>query len=150
MKMTYATAVAIDQAGVLIIGPSGSGKSDLALRLIDRSAILVSDDIVFIDDRAGRITLYPAANIEGKIEMRGVGIVSVPYCQEIGLRLVVDLNSAPDRFPVNLTYKLHDFLIPCVAISAFEASAPLKIEHSLRSLVDGDVFPVATRAIDCA
>jgi serine kinase of HPr protein (carbohydrate metabolism regulator) len=143
--MVHATAIAIDGRGVLLIGASGSGKSDLALRLIDRGATLISDDIVMVDVTTALPTLHAAPNIQSKIEVRGVGIFAVPSVDGIALRLIVDLDAMPERLPSEPIYPLFGFDIPRIDLVAFEASAPLKIEYALRSRVDAAIFPVATR-----
>ena len=78
-QMLHGTAISIGGHGVLIMGESGSGKSDLALRLIDRGAILISDDVVFLETRDNAPILTVAPNIVGKIEVRGVGIFDVSH-----------------------------------------------------------------------
>lgn len=150
LELVHATAIAIDKSGVLLVGQSGSGKSDIALRLIDRGAILVSDDIVLIDSTSIPPTLHSAPNIIGQIEIRGVGIIAVPHVDNIPLRLVARLDSLPERLPdVGQIYSVSGVDIPCINLAPFEASAPVKIEYALRSLVDGALFPVATlRAAD--
>ncbi|MGO4863291.1 HPr kinase/phosphorylase, partial [Campylobacter jejuni] len=64
--------------GVLIAGPSGSGKSDLALRLIDRGAVLVSDDYTLLHVEGGELHATAPVTIAGRIEVRGIGIVDRP------------------------------------------------------------------------
>jgi HPr kinase/phosphorylase len=146
LELVHATAVAIDGSAVLIIGKSGSGKSDIALRLIDRGALLISDDIVRVDGTAVPPTLHPAPNIAGKIEIRGVGIISAPHVEDIPLRLVVNLDAMVERLPSGRqTHSTAGFDIPTINLVAFEASAPIKIEYALRSLVDAAIFPVATQ-----
>ncbi len=94
----HASAVAIDGHGLLLIGPSGAGKSDLALRLIDDGATLVADDRVIAEARAGRLHLSAPAGIAGLIELRGVGIVRLPF-GHAPARLVLRLGAgfAPPR-----------------------------------------------------
>ena len=75
----HGTCVAFGRAGVLIRGSSGSGKSDLALRLIDNKAKLVSDDQVLAMEKNGKIVLSAPRSIAGKIEVRGVGIMDMQY-----------------------------------------------------------------------
>jgi HPr kinase/phosphorylase len=145
LQMMHATAVAIDGHGVLLIGTSGCGKSDLALRLIDRGATLVSDDIVMIDATKAPPTLHSAPNINGKIEVRGVGIVSAPYIESIASWLVVNLDTKPERLPSEFTYSLFGQDILGINLVAFEASAPIKVEYALRSAVDAAILPVATQ-----
>lgn len=92
----HASCAARDGAGVLILGPPGSGKSDLALRLIDRGFTLVADDRVDIEDDVAR---SPAA-LAGIIEVRGLGLLRLPYLAEARLVLVIELTQAPpERLP---------------------------------------------------
>jgi HPr kinase/phosphorylase len=137
----HATAVAIDGAAVLLTGPSGSGKSDLALRLIDRGAILVCDDAVCLTVN-GAPAVGIAPNIAGKLEVRGVGIVDLPYLATAPLRLLVQLGDDYDRLPENgATATLSGFAVPAVALSAFENSAVLKVEFALRQVIESDHWP---------
>lgn len=79
MSFIQATAVAIDGKGILMTGPSGSGKSDLALRLIqERGASLIGDDGVMITKKDKTIWLSPHRQTEGRLEVRGLGIITVP------------------------------------------------------------------------
>ena len=133
----HGTAVSIAGEGVLIIGASGSGKSDLALRLIDRGAILISDDRVIVVNVNDEPFLQTAPNIENLIEMRGIGIVTMPSVTGIKLRLVIDLGAKVFRFIDTFAdYDVAGFVVPCVALAAFEASATIKVEQALKSVVD--------------
>jgi HPr kinase/phosphorylase len=98
-QMVHATAVSINGEGVLLVGPSGSGKSDLALRLIDRGATLVSDDAVELTAGDGHLMLTGAPNITGKIEIRGIGICLADAISSAPLRLVVELVQTVERLP---------------------------------------------------
>ena len=132
-ELLHATAVAINGDGVLLSGPSGSGKSDLALRLIDRGAVLISDDGVLMDAGDSNATLRTAPQIAGMIEMRGVGIVKMPFADGVPLRLVVDLGEQPERLPSdNVSTQIAGQEVAYLKLNSFEASAPLKVEHALR------------------
>ncbi len=132
-ELLHATAVAINGNGVLLSGPSGSGKSDLALRLIDRGAILISDDGVLVDSDGPLIMLRTAPNIAGMIEMRGVGIIKMSFADGVPLRLAVALDRSAERLPPEgLTKKIAGCDVAYLAQSAFEVSAALKIEQALR------------------
>jgi HPr kinase/phosphorylase len=91
----HASCVARDDAGVLLLGPSGCGKSDLVLRLLDRGFSLVADDRVEVADGIAR----PAPQLAGLLEVRGLGIVTLPHVDSARLALAVDLASAADRLP---------------------------------------------------
>lgn len=135
-KKEHATAVAINGHGLIICGPSGSGKSDLALRLIDRGAILVSDDIVELSIRDKAIQMDSPAPIRGKIELRSLGIVEMPYVREIPLCLKIDLFAEPERFPADSQIEtIMGQPIRRIALCAFEQSAPIKVEMALMQLI---------------
>jgi serine kinase of HPr protein (carbohydrate metabolism regulator) len=134
----HATTVAVAGRAVMICGVSGSGKSDLALRLIDRGASLVSDDYT-LAKRAGRGTaahLLAAApqNIAGKMEIRGIGIIDVAHMTDVPVALVVDLFDIVDRMPEKpLTRRIAGVDVPVMKIAPREPSAPIKVEYALRA-----------------
>src|SRR3546814_15303755 len=96
MLRVHATCIAIDGRGILLRGPSGSGKSDLALRLIDGGALLVADDQVILTEADGELTASAPATIAGRMEVRGIGIVDMPHLPQVGLTPVVDVVSAAE------------------------------------------------------
>jgi len=127
------TTIAIGGRGVLLRGESGRGKSDLALRLIDRGAVLVSDDPDRRRREGGHLLASAPATIGGKIEMRGVGIVAVPAASDIPICLVADLDAAPERLPPGPDETtVVGTIVPVMAVAALEASAALKVEAALR------------------
>lgn len=93
-----ATCVAIRGRGLLIEGAPGSGKSSLALALIDRGATLVSDDAVAIAARGGRLYASPANNIEGLLEIRNLGLLPFPTARDVAVALVLRLDEAAERY----------------------------------------------------
>jgi serine kinase of HPr protein (carbohydrate metabolism regulator) len=127
----HASCVAINGRAVLIAGPSGSGKSDLALRLIDRGAILVSDDYTLLQAHNGRLIASPPETIAGRLEIRGVGIVERPYVAAAPVALLIDLAQPPDRLPEPATQRLAGIAVPILSLAALEASAPIKLEAAL-------------------
>lgn len=132
-ETVHTSCVAIDGRAVLIGGRSGRGKSDLALRLIDRDARLVSDDYTFIRRVGGRLLASPPDTIAGKIEVRGVGILEFPPERDVPVALFVDLDLDPERLPgASEKRMVAGVAIPVVALSALEASAPIKVEAALR------------------
>lgn len=93
-----ATCVSIDGRGLLIEGPPGSGKSSLALALIDRGARLVGDDGVLLEDREGRLWALPPPNITGLLEIRNVGLLNLPV-EPAPIALIVLLDPGAARLP---------------------------------------------------
>lgn len=133
----HATAVAINGQGVLLCGRSGAGKSDLALRLIDRGAALVSDDYTVVEQAGAAVRASAPAAIAGKIEVRGLGIVAVPHTRWAPVALAIALGEPVDRMPRPETMMIAGVAIPLLRLSAFEASAPIKVETALRQLATG-------------
>jgi hypothetical protein len=128
----HASCVAIRGRGVLLTGPSGAGKSDLALRLIDRGAILVGDDGLVIEARDGRLHARPGPNIEGQMEVRGLGILSLRW-EEAPLALAIALDQPVPRMPDELlpVRLIEGLTLPMIALDPFETSAPVKVEKAL-------------------
>lgn len=129
----HATAVVKDGAAVLLLGPPGSGKSDLALRLIDRGWLLLADDRVIATAKEGRLHLSAPETIAGLLEVRGLGILPAPHTAEASARLVVDLSSPPQRLPAAETHDIAGVALPLVRLNAFEPSAAIKVEWALAS-----------------
>ena len=125
----HATCVNINSKGVLILGDSGSGKSDLALRLITIfSAKLVSDDRVDIFNDSGIIKAKAPNILKGLLEVRGVGIIKQDYLKETNIDLVVKLTTDKiERMPLPQNYKIENIDIPMYLVNPFESSAPSKI-----------------------
>lgn len=131
-ETVHATCVAIGGRGVLLRGRSGSGKSDLALRLIDRGARLVSDDYTLLLEGNGRIYARAPERIAGKLEVRGVGIVELEAVTDISVCLIADLDRIPERLPEAVEETaLLGLSVPTLPLTALEASAPLKLEQAL-------------------
>ena len=134
--LVHATTVAIDGCGVLLRGPSGSGKSDFALRLIDAGARLVADDRSELRRDGDALMIRAPATIAGLIEARGVGILRVAPLADAPLALIADL-VAPDaveRLPEPRSETILGLSIPLIALAPFEASAPAKLRLALDAL----------------
>jgi HPr kinase/phosphorylase len=121
----HGSCVSRDGYAILVVGAPGSGKSDLALRLLSRGFELVADDQVDINDG---IASAPA-EIAGLLEARGVGIVRLPYRPGARLALIVDLDAPGDRLPMPHRHPQLD--VPVVRIDASAASAPEKVALAL-------------------
>jgi HPr kinase/phosphorylase len=129
MIQVHASCVAVDGTGVLLRGPSGSGKSDLALRLIDTGAGLIADDRTDLQVRDGIVWATAPTEIAGLIEVRGIGVLRLDAVVGIGVGLVIDLidTGRVDRHPDAETCDLEGIAVPVLALSPFEASAPAKV-----------------------
>jgi len=132
--LVHATAVAIEGNSVLLRGPPGAGKSDLALRLIDGGAQLVADDQAELQRAAERILVRSPTAIAGLLEVRGIGIVRVGALAEAPLALLVDLVSPEEveRLPEPRLEEVLGLAIPLITLAAFEASAAAKIRIAVR------------------
>lgn len=131
----HASTVALDGRAVLICGPSGSGKSDLALRLIDRGFRLVSDDQTIVRKEGGKLIASAPPTIHGKLEIRGLGIVEMETVDDVPVALFIELTSDIQRIPDDSRDRLVlDVRIPLISVDALTASAPSKVAIALDRL----------------
>ncbi|MEM7191026.1 MAG: HPr kinase/phosphatase C-terminal domain-containing protein, partial [Pseudomonadota bacterium] len=111
----HASAVALDGRACLITGPSGSGKSALALEMIALGCTLISDDRVVLTRDGDNVTASPAPNIEGLIEARGIGLLRLPNALKMPLALILDLGTdATERLPPARTRDLLGCRFPVI------------------------------------
>ena len=131
-ETVHASTVATDGRAVVILGPSGSGKSDLALRLLDRGFTLVSDDQTLVKKDGERLVASAPPNIAGKLEIRGIGIVDMETVTNIPVALLVELTSEIQRLPDESRERpLLGVKLPLISIDAMTASAPSKVALAL-------------------
>ena len=131
----HASTVAMDGRAVVIAGPSGSGKSDLALRLLDRGFTLVSDDQTMISKDGERLIANAPPTIAGKLEIRGIGIFEVPRVSDVPVSLFVELTSDIQRMPDDSRERrILGTGVPLISIDAMTASAPSKVALALDRL----------------
>jgi serine kinase of HPr protein (carbohydrate metabolism regulator) len=146
--LIHGTCLAIGGCGVLILGAPGSGKSDLALRLIDQpgrgtggkamTARLVADDQVAIARRDGRLIAAPPPGLAGLMEVRGLGIVRVEWDGEAELGLAVRLadSGSIERLPEHSgSHLLLGIALPEIAIDPDVASAPARVRAGIVELL---------------
>ena len=98
MPARQASCVAIGSRALMIIGAPGTGKSSLALALIDRGAVLIGDDSVVLDARDGQLIASPHPKTRGLIEVRNLGLIDMPVCEAAPVALVLRLDEAAPRY----------------------------------------------------
>jgi serine kinase of HPr protein (carbohydrate metabolism regulator) len=131
-EAVHASTVASDGRAVLITGPSGSGKSDLALRLLDRGFTLVSDDQTLVKKDGSRLLASAPPAIAGKLEIRGIGIVDIERVDNVPVALLVELTSDIQRLPDDSRERpILGIKLPLITIDAMTASAPSKVALAL-------------------
>jgi serine kinase of HPr protein (carbohydrate metabolism regulator) len=131
-ETVHASTVASEGRAVLLTGPSGAGKSDLALRLLDRGFRLVSDDQTIVRRDGDRLLASSPANLAGKMEIRGIGIVEMPTVTDVPVALLVELTSDMQRLPDDSRERpILGVPVPLISIDALTASAPSKVALAL-------------------
>jgi HPr Serine kinase C-terminal domain len=138
----HASCVAIGGRGVLILGKSGAGKSDLALRLIDQGAALVADDRTILFVEKGALHARAPSSIKGLLEVHGLGIVQIPVRARVKISLAVRLGREGVRLPVQRLYRPPAPLtprsqVPEILLHGRCPSAPAKIHVALAAFSRG-------------
>ena len=134
-KKFHSTSVVIEDLGILIRGQSGSGKSDLALRLIDSGATLISDDLTICKKIGDYLYLCPHSKTKGLLEVREIGIMTVPYVENIKLNLVVELVEKKfERIPRVMNCSILGLKFPKIKIFGKSSSAVAKIKIKLNQI----------------
>ncbi len=130
-KLANVTAVAIAGRGVLIAGPPGSGKTSLALELIDRGARLIGDDGVVVAIEGARLIAHPPAETEGLIEIRNVGIVEMEPVSAAAC-LWITLSADPPRLPLGAKQRqIAGGQLPEILLYPSKLALALRVEAAL-------------------
>lgn len=122
--------------GVLLLGSSGAGKSDLALRCLDHGFALVADDRCVLWTSGDDLYGAPPDSLAGLMEIRGLGIVSLPHRPRSRIVLAVECVTVErlERMPDSQTFEVLDRRVPRLSLACQEASAPAKLRHALIGL----------------
>jgi HPr kinase/phosphorylase len=139
MGMVHATCVRIMEVGVLLRGPSGGGKSDAALRLIEAGAMLVADDQVMLGRDGPRLTATAPEPLKGLLEVRHLGIVPMEAVPATDIGLVIELKPRDqlERLPEARTTRLLEVDVPFLELDPFESSFVAKVKAALAVLATG-------------
>lgn len=140
MTVVHASAVLLGQKAVLLTGESGNGKSTIALQLIKaHEATLIGDDRVYLAKHGAVLMARPHDNLLGLLEMRGLGLLRLPYCQKAAVALAVELTSKAHvpRLATNAIYQYDGLSIPLLRLDGHDPNTPLKITLALTALAGG-------------
>lgn len=126
----HGTSFVLNEKGVLLRGKSGSGKSDLALRLIHQGATLIADDQTEIVAQNDKLIAICPNPLEGKLEVRGVGIIEVPFIKHHPLHMIIDLVNWKEieRLPEEKSEEIEGITCTLYDLAPFESSALEKIK----------------------
>ncbi|MEP0191531.1 MAG: HPr kinase/phosphatase C-terminal domain-containing protein [Erythrobacter sp.] len=130
--LVNASIVAIGGRALAIEGVPGSGKSSLALALIDRGACLIGDDGATLEQSGAQILANPPPNISGKLEIHGIGIIEMPVARATPLALILTLEARIERLPDSVP--MRDILgvnIPCLSFSPGAIAPAVRAEWAL-------------------
>lgn len=129
-----ASCVAVGEVGVLLLGAPGSGKSDLALRLIDRGAYLVSDGKVNVYSENDQLLAAAPPSRAGKISLHGLPDVILPAMHDVPIRLVVHLTAEPEKVSLPEAFECLGCKLPVMAVNPAENSADLRVRAMVWNL----------------
>jgi len=130
------TCVEVEGLGVLFRGPTGSGKSDLALRLIDGGARLIADDYTELSSESAILMARAPETIRDLLEVRGIGILKIGGALQAELGVVIDLVTADqvERRPEDESIELLGIQVPLFRLTPLEASCPAKVRLVVRQI----------------
>ena len=132
----HGTAVAIGGRAVLLLGPSGTGKSDLALRLVDRGAVLVADDQLLLAAEGGTLFCRAPEGFSGRMEVRGLGIVKLEAVAAARVALAVELGAGGERLPPPSTVEIDGISIARIRLDPRAPAAPILVELAFNGAVE--------------
>ena len=144
MERLRGTCIAVEGSGVLLRGPSGSGKSDLALRLIDAGGRLVADDYTDVSEVGGWLVATAPPKVHGLLEVRGIGIIRLQAKPSARLIACVDLVPIDkiERMPVPEDVRILGVSLPRFVVCAAEPSSVAKVALVVR-IASGTIMRIA-------
>lgn len=135
MNPLHATSVVFCGRGLLLRGASGSGKSDLALRIMDAGGSLVSDDYTQLVVKDNQLIASPPETIKGMIEVRGIGLLKVAHVPSTRIDVLIECESKEviERLPQVIHTEIEGISLPTLKVYPFEASAVAKLRAFLQN-----------------
>ena len=142
MKQIHGTCIVVNGCGVILRGASSSGKSDLALRLINEGAQLVADDQILLNSNGKELFASAPAKLLGLMEVRGVGIIELDYIKNIKVEVIFDLvkKDRISRLPDSLTTNIDGVSVPRIRLFPFEVSASTKLTIAVKMFTGKSIF----------
>jgi len=136
----HATLISYKRKGILLLGESGSGKSDLALRfIVNHHAKLVADDYVCLENKNGQLFGRAPAEIFGKMEVRGVGIMPIKALKKAKISLCVELvkdRKDVERLPLEETANFLGVSVTKLKLYPFDCSTICKIVAKINGIIN--------------
>ena len=135
-KKVPGTCVEVEGLGVLFRGPTGSGKSDLALRLIDSGGRLIADDYTELSVENATLIARAPQTIRGLLEVRGIGVLKIGGALQTNLGVIIDLVTPEqiERQPLDQSEELLGIQLPLFRLFPLEASGPAKVRLVVRQI----------------
>ena len=138
MSTFHGTCVSVGGRGVLLLGPAGAGKSDLAARLVEAGAFVVADDQVILETREGALWASCPPPLHGLIELRGFGIVPVPCVEAAPVVLAVSLRPGAviEHLPEPAFLTVAGHKVRLMTLDPFTASASAKVRLAVAAVAE--------------
>lgn len=139
MNPYHASAIMLEGRAIMLTGAAGSGKSSLALQLIEHyGATLIGDDRLILSVDGAGIHVAPHATLAGLLELRGLGLMRLPYAPSAPLGLVINLQEdAPPRLAEADYFTFADESVPLLAMRGADATTALRIKYAAQALKNG-------------
>jgi serine kinase of HPr protein (carbohydrate metabolism regulator) len=141
-QQLHGTAIAYGVAGLLLVGISGSGKSTLAAAMLQQGAELIGDDQLILTEASGYIQVAPAPTVAGVLELRGLGLISMPHIAQHALHLVVELTmDAEERLPTPQTRTFLGIDLPAIQVQPVPYTSASSLLLYLKAMQEGRMLP---------
>lgn len=137
----HGTVIAYQGIGVLLLGPSGSGKSRLAMEASVLGACVVADDQVILANQSGKLVAMPVPALQGVVEMRGVGLCKMHPALSHPVQLAIELGVEAERLPEPAYITLADVTIPLLRLPSPPMTSALYLFAVMKAVQEGRILP---------